>query len=115
MRSTSRCILLWLGTPHWPGNCAIARASSASAEPTSATFKYLDTEQADSGGDPNVYEAASNIVPDIIQQVFAGNNYKFSSAPFKAHAHHFGYVAWLVLGGDAYAATIHTLTPTDQA
>ena len=75
---------------------------------------YLVCESANIVATPKVYERRASWTADISHVVTAGFDYTFEASGMTLHPAGVGYLLWLFLGADAYAAGVHTLTPAIQ-
>lgn len=97
----------------WEQGVGIARVADSAALAATPTH-FLVCESANIVAAPKVYERRASYVADISHVVTSGFDYTIEASGVTAHPGVVGYLLWLFLGGDAYAAGAHTLTPTKQ-
>lgn len=102
-----------MGTPKWKGTFGIGRTADAVSLATPAIYPRY--ESADAKGVPVTFEDNPVMSPDLYAIEAAGKNFTWEANNMRLPAHHLGYLLWLALGAESFAAGTHTLSPADAS
>jgi hypothetical protein len=103
------------GTPKWKGIAGLARTADASS--TASPQVYPIADDVDTPGAPVTYERTTSQQADILHITRCGTDYNWVIDGMQGSAFDIGYLFYLLLGTDTWAAgpATHTLTPATNS